>query len=141
MTTPIVFPDIELWATTYLRSVLPSYGYTLWTAASPGDEKVFVSNKRETQKTAVWVRRDGGQALDVVREAPRLSVNVFATSDKKATDLALRVSALLRSAPDGAPVLKVEQMLGPSPIADASGPHMFMTFELQVRGSALLPTP
>jgi hypothetical protein len=27
MTTPIVFPDVELWACTYLRAALASYGY------------------------------------------------------------------------------------------------------------------
>lgn len=131
MTTPIIFPDVELWATGYLRTALASHGY-------PG---MFVSNKRETQTTAVWVRRDGGPALDVVREAARLGVNVFAATEQAATNLALTVSALLRAAADGSPVLRVAQTLGPSPIADESGPRRYMTFEITVRGADLAPTP
>lgn len=131
MTTPIIFPDLELWATTYLRATLADYGY-------PG---MFVDNKRGTQTTAVWVRRDGGAQLDQVREAPRLGVNVFAPTEQAATDLARTVSALLVAAPDGQPVLKVTQTLGPSPIPDASGPRRFLTFEVLVRGVELAPTP
>jgi hypothetical protein len=131
MTTPIIFPDLELWATGYLRTTLASYGY-------PG---MHVDNKRGTEVTAVWVRRDGGSQLDTVREAPRLGVNVFAPTEQKVADLARTVSALLVAAPDGAPVLKVTQTSGPSPIADASGPRRFMTFEVLVRGAELAPTP
>lgn len=131
MTTPVIFPDLELWAASYLRTALASYGY-------PG---MFVSNKRGTEATAVWVRRDGGGQLDIAREAPRLSVNVFAPTEKAVGDLARTVSALLVAAPDGAPVLRVVETLGPSPISDASGPRRFMTFEIHVRGAALTTTP
>ena len=130
MTTPIIFPDVELWATAYLRTALAAYGY-------PG---TFVSNARGTQTTAVWVRRDGGPALDQVREAARLGVNVFAPTEQAVANLARTVSALLVAAADGAPVVKVTQTSGPSPIADAS-PRRFMTFEITVRGAELAPTP
>jgi len=131
MKTPIIFPDLELWATAYLRTQLAAYGYP----------SVFVSNRREAQATAVWVRRDGGPQLDQVREAPRLGVNVFAPSEQAVINLARTVSALLVAAPDGAPVLKVTETLGPSPIADATGPRRFMSFEVLVRGAELAPTP
>lgn len=130
MTTPIIFPDVELWAASYLRTTLASHGY-------PG---MFVSNKRETQATAVQVRRDGGPAGQVL-ETPRLGVNVYAPSEQAATDLARTVSALLRAAPDGSPVVRVTQTSGPSPIPDESGPRRYMTFELTVRGADLAPTP
>lgn len=126
MSTPVIFPDVELWATGYLRTALASHGY-------PG---MFVSNKRGTQTTAVWVRRDGGPAGQVL-ETPRLGVNVYAPTEQKVIDLARVVSALLRAAPDGNPVTRVVQTMGPSPIPDASGPRRYMTFELVVRGSAL----
>lgn len=125
MTVPIIFPDVELWATGTLRAALAAHGY-------PG---VFVSNKRETQATAVWVRRDGGAAGQVL-ESPRLGVNVFAPSEQAADALARTVSALLRAAPDGAPVCRVVQTSGPSPIPD-SGPRRFLTFEITLRGAAL----
>lgn len=131
MTAPIVFPDVELWATGYLRTALADYGYG----------GIFVSNRRESQVPAVWVRRDGGGALDQVREVPRLGVNVFAVSEKAAADLARTVSALLVAAPNGNPVLRVREISGPSPIADESGSRRFMSFEITVRGAALAPTP
>lgn len=131
MSTPIIFPDVELWATGYLRTALASHGYP----------SMFVSNKRETQTTAVWVRRDGGPTLDHVREAARLGVNVFAPTEQAATDLARTVSALLRAAADGSPVVLVTQTSGASPIPDESGPRRYMTFEITVRGADLAPTP
>jgi hypothetical protein len=130
VTTPVIFPDVELWATGYLRTALASHGY-------PG---MFVSNKRESQATAVQVRRDGGPAGQVL-ETPRLGVNVYAPTEQAVTDLARTVSALLRAAPDGSPVTRVTQTSGPSPIPDESGPRRYMTFELTVRGADLAPTP
>lgn len=124
----VIFPDVEMWASGYLRAALAAHGY-------PG---TFVSNRRETQDVAVWVRRDGGPELDQLREAARLSVNVFAKSEQAATDLARTVTALLRSAADGNPVLKVEQLTGPSAVADDSRlSRRFMSFELTVRGGDL----
>lgn len=128
MTTPIIFPDIELVWTARLRADLATHGY-------PG---IFVSNRRESQATAVWVRRDGGPVLDVVREVARVGVNVFAPTEKAVTDLARTVGALLRASADGEPVLKVTQDLGPSPIAD-SAPRRYMTFEVTTRGVELSP--
>lgn len=127
---PIIFPDVELHFTGYLRTALAAYGY-------PG---TFVSNRRETQTTAVWVRRDGGPELDQVREAARLGINVYAPTEQAVTNLARTVSALMRASADGNPVVKVEQSSGPSPIADETGkPRRYMTFEVWVRGATLTP--
>jgi hypothetical protein len=124
--TPVIFPDVELELVGYLRTALAAHGYP----------DTFVSNRRESQPTAVWVRRDGGPTLDVVREAARVGVNVYALTEQAVTNLARTVSALLRTAADGDPVVKVEQSMGPSPIADAS-PRRYMTFEVWVRGTQL----
>ena len=105
VSTPVVFPDVELYLTGHLRTALAAYGY-------PG---IFVSNKRGTQTTAVWVRRDGGPTLDVVREAARVGINVYAPTEQAVGDLARTVGALVRAAADGEPVVKVEQTGGPSP--------------------------
>lgn len=129
MTAPIIFPDVELLLCGYLRTALASYGF-------PG---MFVSNARGSQVEAVWVRRDGGPALDQVREAARVSVNVFAATEQRATDLARTVSALMVAAPNGAPIVRVEENSGPSPIADATGPRRFMSFDVTVRGTTLSP--
>jgi hypothetical protein len=127
---PIIFPDVELVITTYLREALAQYGYP----------DIFVSNRRETQTQAVWVRRDGGPALDVVREAARVGINVFDATEQKVANLALTVSALMRVAADGEPIVRVEQTSGPSPIADAT-PRRYLTFEVVTRGTELAPIP
>lgn len=125
---PIIFPDVELVLTGYLRGALAANGY-------PG---IFVSNRRESQETAVWVRRDGGPTLDVVREAARVGINVYASKEQAATDLARTVSALMRAAADGDPIVRVEQSSGPSPIADETNiPRHYQTFEVWVRGTEL----
>jgi len=126
MSVPIVFPDVELWACSYLRPALSAHGYA----------GTYVSNKRNTAAVAVWVRRDGGGTLDQVREAPRLTVNVFHSTEQGVTDLARTVAALLVASPDGNPVLRVTEVAGPTPVAD-SGPRRYMTFELVVRGVEL----
>jgi hypothetical protein len=139
---PVVFPDVELWATGWLRSALTA-------RAEPYAADVFVSNARPSAEAwtsahpsipyparMVTVRRDGGPRLDVVREAARLGVNVWGKTEQEASDLARLVRALLWSAPDGDPVCKVTETSGPSPIPDVQ-PRRYMTFELVVRGTDL----
>lgn len=126
MSTPIVFPDIELWACGYLRTTLAAHGYPA----------THVANTYDGRPVAVWVRRDGGPVLDAVREQPRIGVNVFALTEQAAADLARTVSALLLAAADGLPVLRARSLSGPSPIPDTY-PRRYMTFELTTRGAAL----
>jgi len=129
----VEFPDVELWATTYLRAAL---------AARPepyaAGVKVGVAVPATRADRMVQVRRDGGPRLDATREAARLGVNVWGKTEQEATDLARLVRALLGGAADGKPVCRVTELSGPSPVADESGqPRRFLTFELVVRGSNL----
>lgn len=128
MSDAIIFPDVELWATRYLRDALALHGF-------PG---VFVSNRREAQDVAVWVRRDGGGPVNEVLEAAQLGVNVFAkgATDELVSHLARTVSALLRDAADGRPVCRVDEVLGPSPVSDPL-PRRYMTFRVTTRGTEL----
>lgn len=135
MTTPVVFPDVELWATAWLRNALAQRGEPYAQGVLVG---VVVPATRRPRM--VMVRRDGGPRLDAVREAPRLGVNVWGGSEQEASNLARLVAALLWSAPDGNPVCKATQLAGPSPVADEQ-PRRYMTFELVVRGTELAPTP
>lgn len=127
----VTFPDVTLWATGWLKTALAA-------RAEPYASGVFVGqsvpNPRETRM--VTVRRDGGPRLDVVREAARIGVNVWAATELDVSDLARLVRALLWSAPDGAPVCKVTELSGPSPIPDVA-PRRYMSFELIVKGSDL----
>lgn len=129
MTTPVIYPDLELVVTGYLRTALADYGYPA----------MFVSNTRGTQTTAVWVRRDGGSALNIIREQPRITTNVFAPTEQTATDLARTVAALMRAMPRQY-ATDVVEVSGPSPVVDST-PRRFMIHELIVRGSELAPTP
>lgn len=133
MPAAVVFPDIELWATGYIRTALAGRpeSYAL---------NVHVSNEtpRSRRDRMVIVRRDGGPRLDEVREAARLAVRVWGRTEQEATDLARLVRALIWVAPDGNPVLRVTELSGPTPVADESKqPLRYMTFELTLRGTNL----
>lgn len=128
--SPVIFPDVELWATGFLRTALAARG-----EAYAAGVHVSTTVPATRHNRMVVVRRDGGPRLDATREAARLAVRVWATTDQDATDLARLVAALLWAAPDGNPVLKVTQVSGVSPVADPSGqPLRFMSFELVIRG-------
>lgn len=131
MTTPVLFPDVELWCAGWLRSALAG-------RTEPYAQNVYVGNTVPSPRRdrMVTFRRDGGPRLDQVRELARVGVNVWATSERDATDLARLVAALLWAAPDGAPVLRAQQVSGPSPVPDEQ-PRRFMSFELTVRGTNL----
>lgn len=130
--TAILFPDVELWATDFLRAALSerNEGYA-W--------GVYVSNTvpKDRRDRMVIVRRDGGLS-DGLRDNARLSVRIWAKKEQDATDLARLVQALLWAAPDGNPVLSVNQQSGPTPVADESKqPLRFLVFEVATRGIAL----
>ena len=128
----VVFPDVELWAATFLRDAL------LARAESYAAVDI-VSNRVPTTRRnrMVIVRRDGGNS-DGLRDVARLSVQVWAMTEQDATDLARLVAALLWAAPDGDPVLMVRQQSGPTPIADTSGqPLRYLVFDIHTRGVPL----
>lgn len=123
----VLFPDVELWLTNYLRGELE-------------EADVFVSTKRQDRARWVWVRRDGGPQLDLVREAARVTINVGATdpTGKAVNDLAQLVRALVVACPDGDPVARAVCLSGPSPIDDPTGqPRRVMSFELITIGQIM----
>lgn len=129
----VVFPDVELWVCTYLRGVLATRPESYASTAYVGNK---VPNPRHDRM--VVVRRDGGPRLDVVREAARLTIRTWATTEQEAANLARLVRALMWAAPDGDPVCRVTDLSGPSPVADESGkPVRVFVLELIVRGEPL----
>lgn len=129
--TVVLFPDVELWACGYLRAALAG-------RSEPYASGVYVGNTVPATRTnrMVVVRRDGGPRLDVAREAARLTVRTWATTEQDATDLSRLVAALLWAAPTGDPVLRVDQLTGTSPVADDSRqPLRLATYEVIVRGT------
>ena len=139
MSLPVVlFDDLELWATTALRAALVARSEPYTDDVYVGRDMPFnaVTKEPERRPRMVTIRRDGGPRLDATRELARVGVNVWAETDQDANDLARMVAALLWSLPDGEPVCKVTQTLGPSAIADESRqPRIYMTFELIARGA------
>lgn len=126
----VLHDDIELWATTRLRSLLDA-------RPEPYTDDVYVANTtpKPRRDRMVIVRRDGGGRLDVIREAPRLGINVWAKTPQETTDLARIVAALLWASPDGDPVSRVTVTGGPYSVADESGkPKAYITAELISKG-------
>lgn len=123
----IVYPDVELLLTTYLRQAL-SY-----------EDEVYVSNAVPAPRRSrmVIARRDGGTS-DGIRDRARVSFRVWGTSEQNTTDLASLVVAYLSAAPDGNPILSVRHLSGPSPVADESNqPLRYLLAEVSTRGQLL----
>jgi hypothetical protein len=134
----VLFPDVELWACGYLRTALDDRpeAYT---------ENVYVGNTMPATRLPlmVVVRRDGGP-VGRLRDTARLTVRTWATSEQDVNDLSRMVGALLWSAPDGNPVIRVNQPTGPTPVADDSRqPLRLQSFDVEVRGQEMdaAPTP
>ena len=133
MITPVLFPDVELHFTAYLRSALAA-------RAEPYASGVKVDRIAPTALPArlVTIRRDGGSQLDQVRESARLTVNVWHETPQGATDLARLVRALLWASPTGSPVLRVELNSAPSVVPEENGrAHLVMVFDAWIRGTNL----
>lgn len=119
---PYVLPDIELWATGYLRAGLAP--------------DVYVSNEIPSthQARMVIVRRDGGAGTRVL-DKPLLSIRVF-NDDPEAieSDVATVRSLMLRAAGNG-PVRRVTENGGPLTIPDQPQPERLMSYDLVTRGA------
>lgn len=130
MTQLVEFPNVVLVVTQRLRAALAANGYPT----------VRVADTYQGDGLEVWVQRDGGPVIDVVREVARIRVNVFApgATSTAVDDLARRVSTLMRAMADGDPVQKVTQTTGPTSVGDTM-PRRLLNFELIVRGQVITP--
>jgi hypothetical protein len=137
MITP---PDMELWATKYIRSCLLSLGYD-----------VEVSNKEPESLSAaamtrplVIVRDDSGPQESAVTYERSLGISVLWGShqdDKKTGDIARLIMALMAddgvSQAEGSPVASVERdgCNGPYSVAEQQDLHRkYMTVEYTIVG-------
>lgn len=146
----VEFPDVELWATGFLRSSLSARTEAF--ASGVYVSNVIPSPRRDRM---VIVRRDGGPRLSPVLEAARLGVQVWAKTEQDANDLATLVRALLgdgvndrgntypgvfpgNTYPGALIQVKKVNDTGPSMVSDPSNqPLRYFTAELTVRGQAL----
>lgn len=122
----IIPPDVELWATGYLRTFLAG-------RLEPYAAGVRVDNKKVGNTARqVAVRRDGGPVRGVF-DYPRISVRVWAEKEQEASDLARLIVAALKVAPGNGPVVAVPAVFGPSPIPDSAQSQRLINAELQMR--------
>ena len=123
----VIPPDVELWATGYLRAFLA--GRTETYAAG-----VYVSNTKPTtnRPRTVVVRRDGGPVRGVF-DLPRIAVRVWADVEREAADLARLVVGALKTAPNNGPCVATLAVFGPSPVPDESQFQRLVNAELMLR--------
>jgi hypothetical protein len=126
----LVAPDVEAYLTAYLRFSLSTAGLSYTSGVT-----VSISVPDPIPARLVVVRRDGGSRLDDVREAARLGIRVWASTDKDAHDLAAYVAGLVVASPDGQPVLRARLLSGPSSIAEPNPQRRlrYLTAEVIVR--------
>lgn len=118
----VLYPDVELLLTTWLRANLSGSTYT--------DRRM--PNQR--QDRMVVVNRDGG-AIGEGRDRPRVRIRCWETDDQAAIDLAREVVQKMPLLADGDPVLRVEHLSGPYEVADESEQvQMYLLYELHTRG-------
>lgn len=95
MSVSVIFSDVELLLTQALRN----------DAAAGQIGNTFPTSP--TASTIVRIIREGGRRKNQLVETARVGVSVFAKTDKEATDLALKVRALIESYGDVRPFGRV----------------------------------
>ncbi len=128
----IVYPDAELVLTGRLRTELAARP-ELYAASA------FVSNSVPNPRRdyMVIIRRDGGPEGEL-RDQARISLQVWAKTEKDANDLARLVVALTKTFADGSPIVAVVPNSGPMAIPDESGqPLRYIVADFHTRGDAL----
>lgn len=138
----VIYDDIELWATGYLKTALAArpeaYTTGLYVAASMPNNPS--TGEPERRPRMVLVRRDGGGRSDQVRvlDNPRLSIDCWAATWRDAVDLARMTAALIQAAPGNSNVKRAVMTTGPTRIADPSRtPRVYCTFDLVTKGTDL----
>lgn len=125
----ILYPDVELTVASALPALLFAYGETgVWVGRS-------LPKKRPDR--AIQVIRDGGNSANL-RDVARVRVLVWDTTEKRATDLASVVVALMPRLVGSGDVLKTAHLSGPYQIEDVA-PKRYLLFEIHTRGEELQP--
>lgn len=135
----VLFGDSAAWATTYLRDALAARGepYTGLVTVRTQKPNATDTDPPPVSGRVVTVRDDGGPRGDDVTKTVTLGINVWAPDEGACVDLALMCAALLENSPGDGPVVAHVGTSGPFPIADASGPHRYLSVDLLVTGSPL----
>ena len=131
MASTVIFPDLELWLTGWLRARIPG---------------AFISNRFPDPGSDITryviVRDDSGP--DAMATAQRsVGITVLAESDTASSELARTVAALLRTSPAveaGNPVASVDAIRGPYRIiTNTSRSEYYLTADLVIVGEPFEP--
>lgn len=136
----VIYDDVELWATAYLRTALAarSEAYTTGLYVGSSMPNNADTGEPERRPRMVLVRRDGGGRSQQVFDNPRLSIDCWALTWQDATNLARMTAALIQSAPGNANVKQAVMTTGPTRVADPSRqPRVYTTYDLVVKGTDL----
>lgn len=135
----VLFADSAQWAVSYLRGALDARPEAYAADVTVRTQRPTATNTDPPPASGrvVTIRDDGGARGPDVTKTVTLGVNVWAPDEGDAADLALMVEALLESSPGAGPVVAHLGTSGPFPIADASGPHRYLSVDLTVAGAPL----
>ena len=124
--------DADLWWIVYLRGAL--VGRTEPYAQGVKFDR-SVPNPRPDR--LVVVRRDGGNVSGVL-DRPRVTLDVWAKTEKDAHDLSALLVAIALDAPGTSSCVRVEHLSGPNAVADPSGtPRRLCSIEATHRTAVL----
>lgn len=124
--------DADLWWIVYLRGAL--VGREESYAQNVHFDRRVPNGRRDRM---VIVRRDGGNVTGVF-DRPRIALDVWAKTDKDATDLANLMVALAFDAPGTNGCVRVTHLSGPNDIPDPSGqPRRLALIEATHRAAVL----
>lgn len=126
--------DADLWWIVYLRGALVG-------RVEPYASGVHFDRRvpKSRHDRMVIVRRDGGNVSGVF-DRPRVAIDVWAKTDKDATDLASLIIALALDAPGTNGCVRVQHMSGPNDVADPSGQPRRLSLIEAVHRAAVLTT-
>jgi hypothetical protein len=130
---PILFPDAEAVLTSWLRGELVTHG-------TPLPVTTQVPEPRPDE--FVRLVRTGGPRASLVTDAASITLEAWAATQDRASDVILLCRALLGAAPGRVaevPVYLVTEFAGPaySPDPSSGVPRYVQTFEVHLRGTAL----
>lgn len=138
MGTEVLPPDLELWATGYLRAVLTARGHDVEVSNKEPAEGIFPAS-------LVVLRDDGGPKTSIVSSTRTLGISVIAgtrRNDAPARTLARLVFAVMtdESLPmlggPGNPVAAVTDSWGPYPVDESQDrTRMYASVEYVVVGT------
>ena len=130
---PVIFPDMTLWAITYLRAALAARSEPFASGVS-----VLTKVPNTVPARLVTIRDNSGSRRADVTKVASLGVNVWAANDADCADLSNLIAALFEASVGNGPVVGHLNSFGPYPVADESArPLRYLTVDLVVRGVPL----